>query len=251
MNRFAFKNLSLAMLMSFFVYFLLSYNSLNSRPILSFNSTTYDNNICSTLSGVCSSLVPWDSFFLLPFVMSIVFFLVLKTTDKFNLCVYFVLSNFFIVVNGDYPYVFYYLIEGGVILSLLYFFNSKQNKDNKDKKEKNKSERFYNFRNYLNTLDKTGVFTGMADKKELLSFFFISFLILFSLIIMILFPFLSLYIKGEIDFNTLSFISASFIKSAFLNSHIIWFILITLLSLLSLLYRKVYGINLAKTNNEQ
>ena len=68
---------------------------------------------------------------------------------------------------------------------------------------------------------------------------------------MILFPFLSLYIKGEIDFNTLSFISASFIKGAFLNSNITWFILITLLSLLSLLYRKTYGINLAKTNNEQ
>ncbi|MEM5515283.1 hypothetical protein WNY79_20580 [Pseudoalteromonas sp. AS84] len=247
MNRFAFKNLSLAMLMSFFVEFLLSYNSLNSRPVLSFNSTTYDNNICSTLAGACSSLVPWDSFFLLPLVMSIVFFLVLKTTDKFNLCVYFVLSNFFIIVNGDYPYVFYYLIEGGVILSLLHFLNLKQTRD---KKEKSQSDRFFHCRNYLNTLDKTGLFTGMAAEKELSSFFLVSFLILFSLIIMILFPFLSLYIKGEIDFNTLSFISASFIKSAFLNSHIIWFILITLLSLLSLLYRKVYGINLAKTNNE-
>lgn len=62
------------MLMSFFVEFLLSYNSLNSRPVLSFNSTTYDNNICSTLAGACSSLVPWDSFFLLPLVMFIVFF---------------------------------------------------------------------------------------------------------------------------------------------------------------------------------
>ena len=153
----------------------------------------------------------------------------------------------FIVINGDYPYVFYYLIEGGVILSLLYFLNLKKTKD---KKEKSQSERFFNCRNYLNTLDKTGMFTGMAAEKELLSFFLVSFLILFSLIIMILFPFLSLYIKGEIDFNTLSFISASFIKSAFLNSNITWFILITLLSLLSLLYRKAYGIDLAKTNNE-
>ncbi|WP_237707151.1 hypothetical protein, partial [Pseudoalteromonas sp. BSi20652] len=50
------KNLSFAMLMGFFVEFLLSYNSLNSRPVLSFNSTTYDNNICSTLAGACSSL---------------------------------------------------------------------------------------------------------------------------------------------------------------------------------------------------